>query len=105
MTANELADLIRRLTRCEGWLTVREAAEYVRTQKGTVYGWIKSGQLPAYAPVEGRMIVRLKDLDGLCRKHLIFPGEDRESPHAAAAAAAVAARKAKRAATQEETSP
>ena len=75
MTSDELADLIRRLHKQDGWLTVKEAAAYLRTSIQTVYGWVKEGRVPAYAPVKGTRLLRRSDLDALCRRSHVDPEE------------------------------
>ncbi len=57
------------------WMTVEEAAEYVRRGISTVYQWIGERQVPSYKP-DGKTLLRREDID----KFLI--STKRESIHA-----------------------
>lgn len=44
------------------WLTVREAADYLRVSEGSVRQLIRRGTVPSYK-LEGRRLIRRPDLD------------------------------------------
>jgi len=46
------------------WLTVAEAAEYMRRSIKTVYKLVEEGRLPAYYP-DRRPLIKQSDLDRL----------------------------------------
>lgn len=75
LTSSELADLIRRAFKTDGWLTVKEAAVRARTKLDTVYGWIRNGKLVAYKPDGMRTVVPLGEVDRLIRKNRVVPGD------------------------------
>jgi excisionase family DNA binding protein len=45
------------------WMTVAEAAEYIRTTPGAIYKRIKRGQLQAFRPEGSGIRIRREDLD------------------------------------------
>lgn len=76
LTGDELADLIRRLAKeRDEYMTVREAADYMRQTIATIHGWIRSGRLMAAAPTAGKHLVRKKDLDAIWRRAVVDPDE------------------------------
>ena len=81
MTEGELATLLRRAFSMDQYLTVAEAAEYARCHKTTVYGWINSGLIAAYAPRGAKTIVKKADIDGLVRRSRIDPDTIRKGPN------------------------
>lgn len=51
------------------WLTIEEAAEYLRVSRRTIYRWVHDGLLPGYrAGPRGPWRFRQEDLDGLMRR-------------------------------------
>jgi excisionase family DNA binding protein len=46
------------------WLTVEEAADYLRTSPGAIYKRIKRGQLPSHRPEGSPILLHRDDLDG-----------------------------------------
>jgi len=46
------------------WLTVKEAADYLRTSEGAIYKRIKRGRLPSYRPEGSPILLHRDDLDG-----------------------------------------
>lgn len=51
------------------WLTIEEAAEYLRVSKRTLYRWLHDGLLPGYrAGPRGPWRFRREDLDGVMRR-------------------------------------
>lgn len=91
MTSDELADLIRRISRGDGWLTVVEAASWARTTKETIYRWIHSGKLPSYRPPNCRQLVCMRDVERIIHRNILTPGD--ENPHQAALDARLAKRR------------
>lgn len=63
------------------WLTIEEAAEYLRVSKRTIYRWLHDGLLPGYrAGPRGPWRFLREDLDGMMRR--VAPkevGEEREA--------------------------
>lgn len=49
------------------WLTVREAADYLRVSRDTIYRWAKQGKLVLYKVGGTATRVRKSDLDALAR--------------------------------------
>jgi excisionase family DNA binding protein len=98
LTGDELADMIRRLTASDGWMTVKEAAAWARVARATVADWISRGKLPSYAPGGGKRLVRRSDVDRLIRRSHVLPGEC--TVHDEALAKGRAALAAKRAAAK-----
>jgi excisionase family DNA binding protein len=45
------------------WLTVKEAADYLRTSEQAIYKRIKRKQLPSYRPEGSQILLRREDLD------------------------------------------
>lgn len=45
------------------WLTVAEAADYLRTSEAAVYKRIHRRQVPSYRPEGSRILLRRDDLD------------------------------------------
>ncbi len=45
------------------WLTVSEAAQYLRTTPGAIYKRIERGQLKSYRPEGSQTLLRRDDLD------------------------------------------
>ena len=63
-------------------LTLQEAAERAGVHYMTVYGWVRTGRLPA-TKAEGTWAVRLEDLDALAAKPADAPqGRARRADHA-----------------------
>lgn len=56
------------------WLTVAEAADYLRVSRATIYRWAKQGKLPLYKVGGTATRVRKSDLDALV--HLRTPAGD-----------------------------
>ncbi len=54
----------------EGYLTIKEAADYLKVHPETIRRWVKEGKLPAY---KGPKIVRFKkeDLDNVLALQVI----------------------------------
>jgi excisionase family DNA binding protein len=46
------------------WLTVKEAADYLRTSPDAIYKRIKRKQLPSYRPEGSPILLHKDDLDG-----------------------------------------
>ena len=106
MTGTELANLIRRLaTGRDEYMTVREAADYMRQRVATIRRWIRERLLVASMPTPGKILVRKKDLDGIFRRSRVDPDEPTPlmQERARHAQKAQAARKAKRGAEDLET--
>jgi excisionase family DNA binding protein len=55
------------LTSEREWLTVAEAAEYLRVSRDTIYRWAKRGKLVLYKVGGTATRVRKSDLDALAR--------------------------------------
>ncbi len=51
--------------RLRQWLTVEDAAEYVRVTPSTIYRWTKAGKLPAYKFDGTPIRIKRSDLDAL----------------------------------------
>jgi excisionase family DNA binding protein len=85
----DLQNLLRRVASLDQYLTVAEAADYIRCRKAEIYRRIKGG-FPAYNPMPGKLLLRKRDLDALVREHRYDP--DKSSVHASAHAASAAAR-------------
>lgn len=49
------------------WLTVAEAAEYLRVSRDTIYRWAKQGKLVLYKVAGTATRVRRSDLDALAQ--------------------------------------
>jgi excisionase family DNA binding protein len=49
------------------WLTVEDAAEYLRVTPGTIYRWTKTGQLIAYKFNGAPIRIKHSDLDTLAK--------------------------------------
>ena len=49
------------------WLTVAEAAEYLRVSRDTIYRWAKQGKLVLYKVGGTATRVRRRDLDALAK--------------------------------------
>ena len=49
------------------WLTVAEAADYLRVSRDTIYRWAKQGKLPLYKVGGTATRIRKSDLDTLAR--------------------------------------
>jgi excisionase family DNA binding protein len=47
------------------WLTITEAAQYLRVSRDTIYRWAKQGKLPLYKVGGTATRVRKRDLDVL----------------------------------------
>jgi excisionase family DNA binding protein len=45
------------------WLTVKEAADYLRTTEGAIRKRIRRKQLPSYRPEGSKILLRRDDLD------------------------------------------
>ena len=64
-----LEDLLRRVIRDElaanreGWLSSREAAEYLGISRGTLHNVVSSGRLPRHGDPGRRLRFRRADLD------------------------------------------
>ena len=75
-----LAGLLRRrsavkVRRVPEWLTLQEAAAYLKVTRNTVYRWCDLGLLPFFELKSGRgRRVRREDLDALLERG--FPKED-----------------------------
>lgn len=50
------------------WLTVAEAADYLRLSRDTLYRWAKQGKLALYKVGGAATRVRKSDLDALARR-------------------------------------
>lgn len=47
----------------KAWLTVQEAADYLKVARSTVYRWAREGRLPIFKLAKGVARVRLQDLE------------------------------------------
>jgi excisionase family DNA binding protein len=61
--AATLSDSINQEKGGTPWLTVAEAADYLRTSPAAIYKRIKRGQLQAERPEGSRILIRRSDLD------------------------------------------
>lgn len=50
------------------WMTIQEAANYLRVSKKTVYRYIEQGRLKFYTMPSGRKRFKQSDLDALLQK-------------------------------------
>jgi excisionase family DNA binding protein len=55
------------VTPTQEWLTVAEAAEYLRLSRDTIYRWAKQGKLRLYKIAGTATRVRKSDLDALAQ--------------------------------------
>jgi excisionase family DNA binding protein len=65
LIAEELEPVLAALQRSEEpspWMTVREAAEYVRVSESTMRQWVSRDVVLSYL-IEGRRLLRREDLD------------------------------------------
>ena len=47
------------------WLTVREAAEYLRVSRSQMYKLVRLGEIPSYQPTrDGKLLLKREELDG-----------------------------------------
>lgn len=68
----ELQSLLRRVAAIDQYLTVGEAAEYLRCRRAAIYEKIKTG-FPAFTPTPGKILLRKRDLDALVKAHPYDP--------------------------------
>lgn len=63
----------------ESWMTLDEAAEYLRVTRSTLYRWMKASKLRSYKLGDRAVRVKRKDLDALLRP---VPLPERKPPDA-----------------------
>lgn len=61
-----MADLVQALPQDREWLSVKEAATYLRVSKRTIYSWVAQKLLRAYrTPKAGLLRFKRQDLDAV----------------------------------------